>query len=368
MAAWRARIRDDRVELFGELRRSDATAVWRTLTLLASSNRARMDLDLSRVSLIDGRVMALLVELRARFAASGTACEVIAPDAMRPLVRLFGGDIPALRRASAPVKRPWLDHAGVLFERAGRRVKEPLSFLGELAEGLAQIVRSPRRANWRSLPGLVERAGADAIVIVLLLDFLVGLVIALQAMGQLETFGANVYVADLVGISVTRELAPLMTAIIMSGRSGAAFAAELGTMQVTEEIDALETMGIAPVPYLVVPRVVALVLVAPVLVLIGDAAAILGGLVIAVSSLELTTEMYFSELRTALVPSDVWTGLLKGTVYAFVIATIGCQEGLAARGAAAGVGRRTTATVVAGSFAIVLIDAVLTLVFRAVGV
>jgi len=244
----------------------------------------------------------------------------------------------------------------------------PLLFVGELVDGVLHVLRHPKRGNWRSLPVLIERAGADAIAIVLLLDFLIGFVIALQAMPQLEELGANPYVADLVGLAVTRELAPLMTAIIMSGRSGAAYAAELGTMHVSDEIDALETMGIWSIPHLVLPRIVALAVVAPVLVLLADAAAIAGGLAVAVLSMDLTSQGYFSELRTVVVASDIWTGQVKGVTFAIAIAVIGCHEGLAARGAAAGVGRRTTATVVVSLFAVVVLDCVLTILFRTVGV
>ncbi|HEU4726719.1 MAG TPA: ABC transporter permease, partial [Kofleriaceae bacterium] len=191
---------------------------------------------------------------------------------------------------------------------------------------------------------------------------------AFQSANQLKLYGANVYVADVVGIAVTRELAPLMTAIIICGRSGAAFAAEIGTMRVSEEIDALRTMGFAPVPYLVVPRVLALAIAAPILALLGDLAAIVGGLVVAVTSMELTPRGYLNELRTAVVASDVWTGLVKSVVFGAAIAVIGCQQGLATRGAAAGVGRGTTATVVYCLFTLVVIDTLFTMLFRAVGV
>jgi phospholipid/cholesterol/gamma-HCH transport system permease protein len=356
--AWRASRDGDRIALSGELRARDARAVWQSLRALSRVRPQldRLEIDLSGVTFADGRVMALLVELRAGLTRAGTPTELVdVPSALQPLVALFGGDRPVQPRP--PPSQP---------ERRTLRewFAEPLSFVGELVEAVGQVLRAPARADWRGFPSLVERAGADAIAIVLLLDFLVGVVIALQAMRQLEGLGASLYVADLVGISVARELAPLMTAIIMSGRSGAAYAAELGTMHVTEEIDALRTMGISPVPYLVIPRVLALALVAPALVLLGEVAAVFGGLIVAVVGLELNTQSYLSELRVALVPSDVWTGVIKSVTFAIAIGLIGCQEGLAARGAAAGVGRRTTATVVSSLFAVVVLDAALTLLFR----
>jgi phospholipid/cholesterol/gamma-HCH transport system permease protein len=368
MSAWRASLLDDRIELVGELRSVDAGALWKTLRAVRRNPGQQLDLDLSGVAAIDGRTMALLVAVRDRLVKSGTRCELVAPRHLHPLVHLFGGDRPVSPPPQPLPRATWIVGMGAAVDRALERARGPLTFIGELFDALWQVIKKPNRGNWRSLPSLIEHAGADALVIVLMLDFLVGFVIALQATAQLESFGANPFVANLVGISVCRELAPLMTAFILAGRSGAAYAAEIGTMHVTEEIDALETMGIAPIPYLVLPRIVALALVAPFLVLIGDVAGALGGLLIGVVSLELTPETYMTQLTSALTPWDVWTGIIKTLVFAIAIATIGCQEGLAARGAAAGVGRRTTATVVASLVAIVIIDSMMTWIFRAVGV
>lgn len=366
MAAWRASVSDDRIELSGELRAEDARPLWETLRTHAQTSAHRLDLDLSNVSAIDARPLALLVELRASLVARGVQSELVAPEALRPRVHLFTGRRIAAAPATKVTKEPLLGRLGGAVERLIERARDPLSFLGELVDGVVHVVRNPERGNWRSLPTLLERAGADAISIVILLNFLVGFVIALQAAPQLKELGANPFVADLVAVSVTRELAPLMTAIIMSGRSGAAFAAELGTMHVTDEIDALETMGISPIPYLVIPRILALAIVAPALVMLGDVAAVLGGLVVGVYSLDLTVQGYFTEIRITLAASDIWSGLLKGVTFAVAIAIIGCQEGLAARGAAAGVGRRTTATVVVSLFTVVVLDSILTIFFRAV--
>jgi len=368
MSAWRAALTDGRLELSGELRAQDAAAMWSTLHTFANVQVDRLDLDLSQVTAIDARPMALVVELRTMLAERGVRSELIAPESIRSLVHLFAGKRGLARPSRRPPPASLLGRIGLACERFVDRAKEPMAFIGELVDGVLQVIRHPRRGNWRSVPLLLERAGADAILIVLLLDFLVGFVIALQAMPELRALGANPYVADLVGIAVTRELAPLMTAIIMSGRSGAAFAAELGTMHVSDEIDALETMGISPIPYLVLPRIIAVAIVAPMLALLADVAGALGGLVVGVVYLDLTVQGYFTELQTMVVASDIWTGLIKSVAFAIAIGIVGCQEGLAARGAAAGVGRRTTATVVVSLFTVVVIDSLLTIFFRTVGV
>ncbi|MCW5801691.1 MAG: MlaE family lipid ABC transporter permease subunit [Deltaproteobacteria bacterium] len=368
MTPWQATREGNRIILVGELLIDDATAIWRTLQRLTRAPGKHLDLDLGHASAIDGAVLSLLAALRAQLIARGTSCELVgARDELRPLVHLQGAD-------AAPPPRPpprtpppgGIARIGAGIERMAYETRDLIGFFGELVASSWQVVRRPRTVNWRSVGGHIERAAADGIPIVVLLDFLVGFVIAIQTMYVLELYGAEVFIADMVGISVTRELIPLMTAIIMSGRSGAAFAAELGTMRIDQEIDALRTMGISPMPYLVMPRVLALTIAAPLLTLLGDVVAILGGALVAVHGMELTSEMYFNELRLAVLFSDVWTGLVKSVGFGLTIAFIGCQQGLATSGSAEGVGRRTTSAVVACLFAIVLLDTAFTVVFRVV--
>jgi phospholipid/cholesterol/gamma-HCH transport system permease protein len=203
----------------------------------------------------------------------------------------------------------------------------------------------------------MERAGVDALPIVLLINFLVGFVMAYQGSIELKRFGANIYIADLVDLSMARELGPLMTAIVVCGRSGAAFAAELGTMQVSEEIDALETLGLSPIAHLVLPRVFGLVLVLPFLTLFADMVGMIGGIVVSVLSLNVTVRGYLVESKTTMTFGDIGSGLVKSMLFAVTIAVISCQQGFATTGGAEGVGRRTTASVVSILFALILIDA-----------
>lgn len=369
MSAWQITRDGDRLALEGSLRLEDARAIWRALREHVRAPGAHLDLDLAHVTDIDGGTMALLVETRRDLAAAGTRCELLrAPADIAPIVHLYGGDeAPEPRPAAHRERRGAIERVGATTHHLLEVARRPPTFVGALVEALGLSTKKPGRASWQTVPRLLARAGTDGIPIVVLLNFLVGFVMVYQSKPQLELFGANIWAADLVGISSTRELAPLMTAIILAGRSGAAYAAELGTMRVSEEIDAMRTMGLAPVPHLVLPRVTALAIAAPILALLGDVAAILGGLVVSVTSLDLTPSGYFAELRSALVFADVWTGLVKALVFGIAIALIGCQQGLLTRGAAAGVGRSTTSTVVTCLFVIVILDTLLTVVFRAVG-
>jgi phospholipid/cholesterol/gamma-HCH transport system permease protein len=325
-------------------------------------------IDLGRATRLDGAIVALVAAQRARLLARGVRCHIIAgSEQQRALVHLYRGD--ELPRA-AEIRRGehGIARLGGAIDHALAQVHEVVAFIGELLGAIPAIVRRPDRLSWRDLPGLIARAGTDGIPIVLVLNFLIGFVMAYQAARQLAMFGANIYAADLVGLSVPRELAPLMTAIIIVGRSGAAYAAEIGTMRVSDEIDALRTMGFAPVPYLVVPRILALVVVAPLLTLLGDVVGVVGGIIVGQASLGITPAGFLAELRTAVEASDVWTGLCKSVAFGAAIGLIGCQHGLATRGAASGVGRGTTRTVVSCLFTIVIIDTLFTMVFRRFGV
>jgi phospholipid/cholesterol/gamma-HCH transport system permease protein len=360
---WLIERANDRIDLVGDLRFANAAEIWRRLRELASSPPSTLDLNLARATAIDGSVMALAVELRASLIAQGIRCELVGgSDQLREVVSLFHGDKPVTQRQRRPRLDP-ITRFGAGMQRLTRRGYALVVFAGDLTASLRRLFA----INARSLHSLITRAGADGVPIVLVLNFLVGFVMAFQSTRQLKLYGANIYVADIVGISVTRELAPLMTAIIMAGRSGAAYAAELGTMRVSEEIDALRTLGFSPMPYLVLPRIIALALVAPVLTLLGDVVGVIGGMAVGSSSLGITPAGFMAELHAVLRPFDVWSGLLKSVAFGSAIALIGCQQGLTTSGAASGVGRGTTSTVVQCLFTIVVIDTLFTLVFRGVG-
>ncbi|HEX3759376.1 MAG TPA: MlaE family lipid ABC transporter permease subunit [Kofleriaceae bacterium] len=382
MPGWHIVRGEGRLELAGELGFADAAAIWHAMgDATAGIVRPRdlrgpgddspepaLVIDLDRATRVDGAVIALVVAVRARLLARGVRCHITADsERLRALVHLYRGDelpppVPVQRGRERGIA--WL---GGAVDHALAQARQMVAFSGELAAAIAETIRRPARASWRDLPALIIRAGTDGIPIILVLNFLIGFVMAYQSARQLALFGANIFAADIVGLSVPRELAPLMTAIIVVGRSGAAYAAELGTMRVSDEIDALRTMGFAPVPYLVVPRILALVIVTPVLTLLGDVVGVIGGIVVGSASLDITPAAFLAELRTAVEASDLWTGLCKSVAFGAAIGVIGCQHGLATRGAASGVGRGTTSTVVSCLFTIVVIDTLFTMVFRRLG-
>jgi len=210
----------------------------------------------------------------------------------------------------------------------------------------------------------MERTGLDAVLIVSLISFLMGLITAFQAAVQLTQFGADIYVANLVGLSIVRELGPLMTAIIAAGRSGAAFAAEIGTMKVAEEVDALTTMGLDRTRFLITPKVLSLLVMLPCLTLVADVVGIAGGLTVATVLLGLPVQVYVRQTQISLTIWDVGTGLIKSVAFALLIAGVGCLRGFQAGTGAESVGRVTTSAIVAGIFLIIVADAVFTILFH----
>ena len=239
-----------------------------------------------------------------------------------------------------------------------------VAFVGEVSVTLASLLRHPGRLRLGDTVMYMQRVGVDALPIVGLISFLLGLIMAFMSAVQLQQFGANIYVASLVALSMVRELGPIMTAIIVAGRSGSAFAAEIGTMKVSEEVDALVTMGFKPALFLVAPKVIASVLVVPLLAMYSNMFAIAGGLLIGVTTLDLTVNGYMTQTMNTLSIFDINWGLFKSAIFAVLIATVGCFKGYQVRGGAASVGQATTSAVVTGIFLVILVDSLLAVILR----
>ena len=306
------------IRLRGILRFAEAAPLWTELRRLETkaSRGQTLDFEMSAVQRIDGGAMALLACLRAELHRRGVKSEFMAADEqVQRIIHLYGGDH-AVRRLKRRRPLGTLDQLGRATVSILHELRLVLAFLGQIVVAAAGVLRSPRSANLRELPATMERSGADAVPVIIVINFLVGVAMAFQSAAQLKQFGANILVADLIGISICRELGPLMTAIVVCGRSGAAFAAELGFMQVNEEIDALRTMGFGPMRYLVLPRVLALIIVVPLLSLLADVAGVVGGLVVGVSTLDLTVRGYLNETARVVSLWDISSGIVKSLVFA----------------------------------------------------
>ena len=239
-----------------------------------------------------------------------------------------------------------------------------LVFIGEILIALFHSLRFPRKIRLGDLFRGIEGHGVNALPMITIVNLLVGMVLAFQAAIQLKQFGANIYVANLVGIAQTREFGPMITAIILAGRSGSAFAAEIGSMKVNEEVDALTTMGLDPVRFLVLPKMLALVIALPVLTCYADFMGIFGGLIVAVTGLDLTVQGYLIQTQKAVSLFDVFSGIVKSFAFAFIVSGVGCLRGFQTRGGADSVGQAATSAVVSGIFLIILVDAIFTVIFQ----
>jgi phospholipid/cholesterol/gamma-HCH transport system permease protein len=346
-----------RVRVAGDVDVGVARALHAELAGLARRDRLRrVVLDLEGAGALDSAGIAVISLAAREFDGEGRAFEVAG---LRDEHRAALGMMSA---AGAP--RVPSAGAGAIERLGGRMVDAGVAFTA-LAELIVDVVRTAALAlvRRRRLPpgAVVEQAvvtGVDALFIIALLSFLLGLIMAFQSAFHLSQFGANIYVANLVGVSMTREFGPMMTGIMLAGRSGAAIAAELATMTVQEEVDALQTMGIEPVRFLVVPRLIALTVVQPALTLIADFVGIIGGFLIATGTLDLSVSAYVSQTLQAVSMGDFTYGLIKSVVFAWIIGITGCYTGLQIRGGASSVGRATTRAVVASIFLIIVADSI----------
>jgi phospholipid/cholesterol/gamma-HCH transport system permease protein len=254
---------------------------------------------------------------------------------------------------------------GAATVAAAGQVWALLEFIGETAMAVAGSVRHPGRIRWRPVAFNLRSAGLDALPIVGLLAFLLGVVVAYQGAAQLRNFGANIFVADLVGLSMLREFAPLITAIIVAGRSGSAYAAQIGTMVVTEELDALRTIGIEPQALLVLPKLMALVIAMPLLTVLADVLGVAGGMLMAQVRLGVGQADFLDRFVKAVTVRDYLIGVLKAPVFAIIIVVVGCFQGFRTQGGADGVGQQTTRSVVWSIILVISVDAVFSVILSA---
>jgi phospholipid/cholesterol/gamma-HCH transport system permease protein len=325
-----------------------------------------LTVDLEKVTYLDDFGALVLVELKNLMSRSKGQLHLKNADArVKQVLAILKYD-----SLGAPVRFTRKSRSN-MFLRVGDGVfrliddlKFIFSFIGAVCFALIYVGLHPRSLRTDDTFAAMEKVGVDALPIVALISFLLGLIMAFMSSVQLQQFGANIYVASLVSLAMVRELGPIMTAIIVAGRSGSAFAAEIGTMKISDEVDALFTMGFDPARFLVIPKIVASVIVVPLLTLFSDLFAILGGLIVGVSMLDLTTNAYLTQTLKTLRLFDVFWGFIKAAVFALLITGIGCLRGFQVRGGAAAVGQATTSAVVSSIFLIILADAIFAVILR----
>jgi phospholipid/cholesterol/gamma-HCH transport system permease protein len=344
-------------------------AVGTQLDALSTPSTPELIIDGARIEALDTAGAWVLQKLLRRLRGEGVAVQLrdLRPE-LAKLLEVVGqqvddqGDSPP-PPASAPPSM--LESVGRSTEAALDQAVAMLSFVGETAVALAGCVARPARFRWRPILYNIRSAGFDALPIVGLVSFLIGIVVAYQGADQLRQYGANIFVADLVGLSILREFAPLFTAIIIAGRSGSSYAAQIGTMAVTEEIDAMRTIGVAPMDMLVLPKLIALVIALPLLTVLADVFGVFGGMVMARAQLDVSFVEFMDRFIKAISVTTYLIGIGKAPVFAFIIVVVGCFQGFRTKGGADSVGRQTTRAVVQSIFLVIVADALFSIAFSA---
>ncbi|MDC8785884.1 ABC transporter permease [Roseateles koreensis] len=351
----------------GSWRLTDRLPPAAELIALAGPASPAVALDARGVTTWDSGFAVLLRSLIQQLRADGVQLSLAdLPEGIRRLLQLAElGEPPD---AAHPAEAGFLKELGLFAIGLGRDLLAFATFIGELvaAAGLALVGKGSFRA--RDFWGIVQQVGPQALGIVALISFLVGLILAYMGAAQLALFGAQIYIADLVGIGMVREIGALMTGIVIAGRSGAAFAAQLGTMQVNEEIDAYRTAGMAPMRFLVLPRVLALLLMMPLLTIYASVMGILAGLTVAVLVFNLDASAYLHQTVEVLSLTALWVGLIKACVYGVMVAISGCLRGMQCGRSAQSVGEAATSAVVTGILLIVVTASMLTIMFYKLGI
>jgi len=340
----------------------------RSLHNLELPQGRHVTVDLSGVDRLDSAGAWLLLRTEHELAARGNDVEL--SNLQARFAPLF--DQVRARGVTEPLPHPIPPHHTLIgfLERLGRitlvllnRVYDILGFAGLVTVTIGRLLKQPRRLRLTATLVQMEVGGLDAMPIVGLLSFLIGVVMAYQGADQLRRFGAEIYTVNLLGVSVLRELGVLLAAIIIAGRSGSAFTAQIGTMQVNEEIDAMRTLGLDPIEVLVLPRLFGLCVTLPLIVFFADFMGLLGGSLMSWAALDINIPNFLTQLQTAISPSTLWVGVVKAPFFAAIIALVGCYEGLNVTRSAESVGKLTTQSVVESIFFVIVTDAIFSIVF-----
>ena len=345
-----------------EDRLPDASEVWREIQ--GGSPLHRLTFDTSHVTDWDSGLVTfastVLEEARARGIESDRTG---LPDGVQRLL-LLAEAVPEKQTGRGRARPSWLARIGDWATADWVETAVGVAFLGEGMLALGALLRGRARFRMRDLLAVIQDCGPRALGIVSLISFLIGLILAFVGAVQLQQFGASIFVANLVAIAMTREIGCIMTAIVMAGRTGAAFAAQLGTMNTNQEIDALSTMGISPMEFLVLPRMLALILMMPLLTIYADLVGILGGAVVGIGMLGLGPTEYFEQTRGAVSLTDFFIGVSKSAVFGILVALVGCLRGMQSGRSAAAVGLAATSAVVTSIVLIIVIDGIFAVILN----
>jgi phospholipid/cholesterol/gamma-HCH transport system permease protein len=336
--------------------------------VFAGGDPRRVAFDTGGLSAWDTGLVAFVVQVVQRCEGLGVEADRSGlPEGVRRLLDLALA-VPEKKTGKVSEAQPLLARIGQRALDAWEGGRDMVAFLGESTLSLGRLLRGKARFRGSDLLLAIQECGPEALGIVSLISFLIGLILAFMGAIQLQIFGAEIYVADLVAIGMAREMAPMMTGIVMAGRTGAAYAAQLGTMTVNEEIDSLRTLGFSPMDFLVLPRMLALMLMMPILTVYSNLLGILGGFLVGTGMLGITPALYWNRTTEAAGLDDFTVGLAKAGVIGVLVAVAGCMRGMQCGRSASAVGLAATSAVVTGIVAIIVSEAVFAVLLNALGI
>lgn len=361
-----------RLSISGALTSEHISSIYSAVVKMKKKKLSFLEINSKEIKALDSVGATLLVDIITFFTSDGTSVALINLDEKFQDILIFARK----NFQKKPIQKTENKFSIVmLFNNTGKVIFdyfasffEFLSFLGESIVQFIRLLFSPLDFRYKATAAHIEKSGAKALPIVALTSFLVGLVIAYQGADQLAKFGANIFIVDMVSISVLRELAPLITAIVIAGRSASAYTAEIGTMKITEEIDAMSSMGFDPMRFLVLPRVIALIISMPLIVFFADIVGVFGGMIVADAHLGISYGEFISRARDVVEVKHLMIGLIKAPFFGLLIALIGCFRGFQVTGSTESIGKYTTISVVNAIFWVIACNALISVVLTEVGI
>ena len=354
----------------GRLDAKETSKMWQDITQkISNSDTTNLTLDLEKVTYLDtaGATFIYHIEMLAKTRGVKDILIINLKKEFSPLVEFAKSIKQKDFSDQAPKKKSFVENKGKSVSDTLSETKEFITYTGEITWSLIQSLKHPKTIRWADTFLVAERAGVDALPIVALISFIVGLVMAFQAAIPMRMFGAELYVANLIGITMVRELGPLMTAIVLAGRSASAFAAEIGTMRINEEIDALTVMGLDPVRFLIVPRIIALTIITPLLTIFSNLVGMLGGALV-ITSMGYPIISYYNQIASFVEWNDFAGGLVKCFFFGILIAATGCIRGYQTQSGPSAVGVSTTRAVVTSIVLVAVVDGIFSIIYFYLGV
>ncbi|MDD2905621.1 MAG: MlaE family lipid ABC transporter permease subunit [Sulfurimonas sp.] len=333
------------------------------------SKLKHVDIDLYDVTFVDTAAALFVKRVEKHFITNSCQTQLLCDnnEILRTLALVEKKQEP-LREHKRHSKKNIVEQLGKAVYKHYRAFLSFISFLGELFSANMRYFRSGKNIRYKEIAFEIYESGIKALGIIALTSFLIGVVVAYQSAYQLKIYGANIFIVDMLGLSILRELAPMMTAIVIAGRSGSAFTAQIGAMKITEELDAMRTMGFDPYMFLVLPRIIALMIALPILIFVADIAGVLGGMLIAYIDLKITVELFIERFSDVIAVKHFYIGIFKGPFFAFLIASIAIYRGLMVQNDTQSIGFNTTKSVVEAIFAVIICDALFSIAFTNLGI